>query len=188
MEKIDRKKFFDRYRETFGPLKQSQVDGLEALLGCMENDPDLQDKRWAAYMLATVQHECAGTWEPIEECGKGRGKAYGGVVFVEGDDGATHKCIYYGRGYVQLTWAENYFKMGRSLGVPLHVHPELALQPETAYRIMSHGMRNGSFTGKRLDHYIDKANCDYVSARKIINGLDRAEKIAEYARAFEAML
>ena len=65
MRKINRKKFFDGYRAAWGPLKHGQVAGLEQILGMMENDADLSDLRHAAYMLATVKHECADTWAPI---------------------------------------------------------------------------------------------------------------------------
>ncbi len=186
--RINRKQFFDYYRKTFGRLSQDQVEGLEAIISFMEADTEMEDIRQAAYMLATIKHECADTWEPIEEYGKGRGRAYGSVVSVKGDDGETHKCIYYGRGYVQLTWAENYFKMGRALGIPLHVYPELALKPEIAYRIMSYGMRHGMFTGRKITDFIHGNFCSFYMARKVINGLDCAEKIAGYARAFDIML
>jgi len=66
--------------------------------------------------------------------------------------------------------------------------PELALQADIAYRIMSHGMRKGSFTGKKLGDYITASGCDYVNARKIINGLDQADRIAGYATKLEAAL
>ena len=49
---------------------------------------------------------------------------------------------YYGRGYVQLTWKSNYISMGYSLGMgnDLANNPSLALDPGTAYRIMSFGI------------------------------------------------
>jgi len=66
---INRKKFFDGYRAAWGSLKHGQVAGLEHILGLMEQDADLSDIRHAAYMLATVKHECADTWQPIIERG-----------------------------------------------------------------------------------------------------------------------
>jgi hypothetical protein len=53
---------------------------------------------------------------------------------------------------------------------------------------MSYGMRNGSFTGKKLSDYISGTTADYVNARRIINGTDRAELIAGYATRLEPML
>jgi hypothetical protein len=53
---------------------------------------------------------------------------------------------------------------------------------------MSLGMRLGSFTGKKLADYIHGGKADYVNARRIINGLDRAQTIAQYATRFERIL
>lgn len=141
-------------------------------------------------MLATVKHECADRWQPIAEFGQGRGHDYGQPVMVEGSDGKTYTNIYYGRGYLQLTYKSNYEKMSRdlNLGDELLIHPDRGLEPAIAYRIMSYGMRNGSFTGKRLSDYIEGSKSDYTNARQIINGLDRAELIAGYATNLEALL
>ena len=53
---------------------------------------------------------------------------------------------------------------------------------------MSYGMRNGSFTGRKLSDYIDNSQCDYENARRIINGTDQHTKIAKYATALEMLL
>jgi hypothetical protein len=50
------------------------------------------------------------------------------------------------------------------------------------------GMREGWFTGKNLGQYIQGDKKDYYHARRIINGLDRAEEISRYAERFEAIL
>ena len=188
--KFDHKKFFDSYRAAYGSLNQSQVDGIESLLTCIENDPNITDVRWAAYMLATTKHECADRWQPIEEYGKGKGRSYGNPVSVVGSDGKTYNNVYYGRGYVQLTWKDNYDKMGKNLNLndQLLINPALALDPPTAYEIMSYGMRKGSFTGKKLGDYINDKTCDYKNARRIINGTDQWEKIQGYAQKLESFL
>ena len=174
-------KFIERYESEFGEMKDNPKAHLKDLLGCMNDDSDLADPRHAAYMLATVKHECANTYAPIEEYGKGKGRKYG---IPDPHNGQT----YFGRGYVQLTWKENYSNMGRILKIDLVAYPELALMPETAYKIMSYGMRNGSFTGSKLSTHINGNKCDYVGARRIINGQDCAEKIAGYAHKFETIL
>ena len=57
------------------------------------------------------------------------------------------------------------------------------LQPTIAYRIMSYGMRYGSFTGEKLSDFIRPGKAaDYYHAREIINGLDRAGTIGGYAQ------
>jgi hypothetical protein len=53
---------------------------------------------------------------------------------------------------------------------------------------MSHGMRHGTFTGKKLADYINATGCDYRNARRIINGVDQAALIAGYATALEGIL
>jgi peptidoglycan hydrolase-like protein with peptidoglycan-binding domain len=187
---FDPSTFLGMYMKEFGALDQSQVDGIEELLTFIELDPNVTDIRWAAYMLATVKWECADTWQPIEEGGKGAGYPYGVPVIVKDKSGNQFTNTYYGRGYVQLTWKANYDKMGQvlHLGDDLVIHPEKALVPETAYAIMSYGMRNGSFTGRKLSDFIFANLCDYKNARKIINGLDQWAAIKGFAEKFEAML
>lgn len=185
---IDRQKFFDAYKAAFGALTDAQVDGLKALLAAAEGDPQVTDLRWLAYMMATVKHECADRWKPIEEFGKGQGHSYGKPVTVTDPEGKTYTNAYYGRGYVQLTWDYNYRSMGSALQNRLLYEPSLALDADVAYRIMSLGMRKGSFTGKKLADYINASGCDYVNARRIINGTDQAQKIAGYAQKLEQIL
>jgi hypothetical protein len=181
--------FLAAYTKVYGPLKGSASSGLTALLRFISRDPDITDVRWAAYMLATTMHECARTWQPIEEYGRGKGRKYGAAVAIKGPSGVVRH-VYYGRGYVQLTWDYNYKTVGEKLGLgqQLLLRPELALEPQTAYRVMSYGMRNGTFTTRKLSQYISGKLCNYVTARKIINGLDKAETIAAYARKLEGML
>ena len=194
MRQINRKKFFDGYRAAWGPLKHGQVAGLEHILGLMEQDADLSDIRHAAYMLATVKHECADFWAPIIERGT---PAYfdkyepGTKLGLqlgnrEKGDGVRYK----GRGYVQITGRANYARLGELLGMgdALVTSPLVTLDPGVAYRIMSVGMRRGAFTGRKLAHYINAEGCDYVNARRVINSLDCAQKIADYAQVFEAVL
>ena len=78
--KIDHAKFINLYKSQYGALNGSQTSGLGALLSFLEQDRGVGDLRWAAYMLATVKHECANQWQPIEEYGKGQGMAYGNPV------------------------------------------------------------------------------------------------------------
>src|SRR5512133_2686896 len=140
---IDIEKFLYIYQEhEFATLNASQKSGLTQLLEYLNNDTEVTDTRWIAYMLATVHWECGGTYSPIAEYGKGKGLKYGQP------EPATGK-VYYGRGYVQLTWPGNYKTMGKILDIDLYQNPDLAMVPDTAYKIMSHGMRHGTFTGAR---------------------------------------
>ena len=186
--KIDRAKFVAGYTAAFKAPTDSQKAGLNALLDAMEADTDITDVRWLAYMLATVKHECADTWKAIEEYGKGKDRKYGVPVTVTDPEGKSYTNVYYGRGYVQLTWEENYRNMGTALKNRLLYEPALALNADIAYQIMSRGMRKGSFTGKKLETYISGDTCDYFNARRIINGTDQAQRIADYATKLEQVL
>lgn len=179
-----------QYKQQNKTLTAASVAGMQSILENIAEDPDVTDIRWAAYMLATVKRECANKWLPLEEFGKGKGRPYGVPVKVTDAAGTTFTNTYYGRGYVQLTWKANYANMGAKLGLGnlLVLHPEHALEPGTAYKIMSFGMRHGSFTGKKLADFIHDNVADYVNSRRIINGLDHAQDIAGYAKSFEALL
>src|SRR5262249_61753455 len=85
----------------------------------------------------------------VEERGKGAGHDSGKPVICPtakaNHEPKPHTHVYYGRGYVQLTWRENYIKMGEELGLDLAHQPDLALNPRIAYDIASVGMRKGMF-------------------------------------------
>jgi hypothetical protein len=194
--KLNHTTFFNGYRNLYGKLNQTQVSGLDNLLSAIELDAEVTDLRWAAYMLATVKHECADTYQPITErgaksyfdkyeTGTPLGKQLGNTVKGDG-------YLYRGRGYVQITGRANYQSLGTKLGLSgdedLVLHPDNALHPQIAYRILSYGMRNGSFTGKKLADYVNAKGADYKQARRIINGLDKADLIQGYATNFEAVL
>lgn len=170
---IDRKKFFEHVRfDPFHDFNQKQVDGIDAILNEWEKKFPSGDKRWLAYMLATAWWETAHTMQPIREYGKGAGHPYGKPINGK---------VYYGRGYVQLTWIGNYQKLGKLLNVDLVGNPDKALDPDIAARIMFEGMTKGLFTGKRLAEYFG-GHSDWTNARKIINGLDHAVTIGGVAQ------
>lgn len=189
---IDADKFVTQYRTTFNDRMNARAEaGMRSLVAAINADTEITDPRWIAYILATIKHECANTWLPIEEFGKGRGRDYGKPVEVtDPATGERSSQVYFGRGYVQLTWLRNYQRLDTELGLGnrLWLHPEIALEPDVAWRICSVGMRIGLFTGKGLPDYIHDAVCDYVSARRIINGTDKAALIAGYATTFEDLL
>jgi hypothetical protein len=194
--RVDHGKFFNAYRDAYGKLSQATVDGLELLGRNMEEDPDLKNVQWAAYMLATVKHECANKWTPMTEFGNKeyfnqyetgtpKGKRLGNT---EPGDGFRYR----GRGYVQITGRANYARLTKELGLgpdeDLVADPDHALRPIIAYRVMSIGMRKGLFTGKKLADYINPQGCDYKNARRIINALDQAALIADYATTLEGVI
>ena len=179
---INRNFFFSYVRtHLFVTLKQSQADGLNSILNEWETNHAKKDDRWLAYMLATTYHETDKKMQPIEEYGKGKGRAYGKPDPVTGK-------TYYGRGYVQLTWKDNYQAMSKVVKDDLVSHPELALRPDYATKILFYGMMNGSFTSKKLSQYFNETTEDWKNARRIINGLDKANTIADYGHSFYAAI
>lgn len=187
--KIDVDRFLLLYGQQFP--SESNSAALQKLTNRIFSDAEITDVRWVAYMLATVKRECGVKMLPIKEIGKGRGRDYDEVVKVKDPiTGQERENVYYGRGFVQITWDYNYKKVGHKIGLgeKLFIEPDKALEFETAYKIMSVGMRNGLFTGVRLAQYISGTACDYVSSRKIINGSDHAQEIAKNAVMFEEFL
>lgn len=185
---MNRSKFFNEIRTSLfnGRLSQSQIDGINFKLDAFDR---IEDIRWKAYMLATSYHETAMTMQPIEEYGRGKGKPYGKKLKHNRQPYSVPDQIYYGRGDVQLTWYENYELMGRLLGLPLLQHPDLALKPNVSAQIMIEGMTRGAsnrgdFTGVSLENYFNATRDDPVRARRIINGLDKANQIAKYHDKF----
>jgi putative chitinase len=189
--KIDRVKLFKHIKQPLfnGKFTQSQVDGLNFILDSCETWKTPLSIPFICYMLATAYHETGRTMQPIEEYGKGRYRRYGKKFKISGQPYIDTDNIFYGRGYVQLTWYDNYKLMGRELGLDLIHNPRMALNPVIAAKIMIVGMTKGWFTGKKLTDYFNTRVDNPVEARRIINGVDRAEDIAKYYHIFkEAIL
>jgi hypothetical protein len=176
---MDRDAFYDIMKEEFGSLSQEQVDGTNYLLD--EGEKRETPMNQLAYILATSWHETAATMQPIEEYGKGEGHEYGEPCPDYNDQ------VAYGRGYVQLTWQENYERADRELDLngSLLDNFDLALDPIVASQIIFEGMGEGWFTGKKLTDYVNDQETDYVNARRVVNGVDKADLIAGYAESFE---
>ncbi len=144
----------------------------------------VNDKAQMAYILATTVHE-SGAGAHMEEFASG--SAYEGrrdLGNSQSGDGVRFK----GRGYVQITGRNNYSNWSRKLGIDLVANPELAERPETAARILVQGMKEGSFTGKKLGDYLGNGKTDFEGARRIVNGTDKASTFAATARAILAAM
>ena len=178
---------FDIIRKALGRLTASQVNEFNFLASEFDKDKSISYPQ-AAYMLATIWHETAATMLPIEEYGKGKDRKYGQKFDIDGSPYKGLNHIYYGRGYVQLTWLSNYVFAKNKLGVDFVNHPELVMEKEYAVKILIQGMKEGWFTGRKLSDYIHQSRKDYQAARKIINGTDKAITIARYADIFEKAL
>jgi hypothetical protein len=198
---IARKTFFAGVRAAVfgGRLTTEQVAGMEMILARFERR-GWGDPRSLAYMLATAHHETAASMQPVREtlaanddaaiailerAWRGGRLPWVSTPYWRRDaDGKS----WLGRGLVQLTHKANYAAMSRVTGVDLVADPDRALQPDVAVTILLAGMTEGTFTGHRLRDYFDGRKADWVGARWIINGLERAAKVAATARLFDAAI
>ena len=188
------KAFFDAVREShiFGRgLTPDQVSGMETVCGVSKAAG--WPIAFTAYALATAAHETAYKMQPVRE-----------AFWLDENWRRVHLRKYfpfYGRGYVQLTWRENYERADRELelGGRLTSNLDVALDPDIAAKIMVRGMQEGWFaadrkTGKRHTLALHlPANgpakvAQMVSARRIINGTDKNREIADVAMKFQNAL
>lgn len=203
----ERRFFFDEVRKSLfaGRLGRRHVEGLSAILDGWEGLSGVVRKAAGgddalAYMLATAFHETAATMQPVRETlapsdaeaivrlerafAAGRLSSVKTPYWRPDAKGRT----WLGRGFVQLTHRRNYEAISALIGVDIVTEPTRAMEMETAVSILIHGMRAGTFTGRGLSDYFGNGRADWTGARKIINGTDRAELVAGYARAFRRAL
>ena len=163
---IDIETYFDSVRDSLfgGSMTQQQVDGQCVIVGLWNyqaTGTPMTDIRWLAYMLATVYHECATRMWPVTE--------YGTQEYLE----SREYWPFVGRGFVQLTWQENYDRASAILGLiddrDLVAHPDLALDSLIAARVMFRGMAEGWFTSAKLGNYFNEEDDNPIEARAIIN-------------------
>lgn len=179
---INRKKFFDGYRTNLDPnkkLDQNEVDALTIFLDFVDTSWKMFTGPQWAYIFATVFHETNATFLPIKE-------AY--WLSEDWRKKNLRYYPYYGRGYVQITWKDNYAKSSKELGEDFVKNPDLVMLPKYAFRILVDGFKTGAFTGKKITDYINGTTKDYKGARKCINGTDKDSLIAGYAASFEKLL
>lgn len=182
---MDKGKFYSVVRKELfgGKIKPSQLDLMEPLLD------GIIAAKWplshASYAFATSFHE-TNQFNTLREMGNAAYfKRYEGrrdLGNIHTGDGVK----YFGRGYVQLTGRNNYQKAGTYLRYNLLDDPDAAMRPILAVRILIWGMSNGVYTGKKNSTYLDKSPPDYLNARRIINGTDKAALIKGYAQDAEA--
>jgi putative chitinase len=190
--------FFDSMRAgLLGPvLTAEEVNGCNAILEAMDGLP----LSYVAYALATAYRETASTMQPIREYG---GPSYltrmydvsgarPQLALTNGNTCAGDGVKYCGRGYVQLTWKNNYARAAKECGVDLVASPDTAMRADVAAKIMRAGMVEGWFTGKKLSDYLPirgpAERGMFVKCRYIINGSDHAGEIADHAMAFQRAL
>jgi len=188
---------FRAYFLQYYGLVRAKED-LNGFMRLLTNDVAMTDIRWAAYTVATAYHETAYTFKPVSEYGKGKGRKYAKIIKVTDTNGlrgaknTVYDNVYYGRGYVQITWEDSYKGIGGKIGMgnQLHVNPDKALDMKTAYKILSFWMLNPvpKVKSTSLKNYINASQTDYYNARRIVNILNEAHKIAAYAENIELIM
>jgi len=171
--------FYDHVLPLFrGTLPDYQRERVDLIInGGLARKRSIQD---IAYVLATGYHETQ-RYLVANEIGEGQGHSYGEPQQLFPGKAA----IYFARGPVGLTHLGNYGAMSLIVGVDLVNFPDRAADWELGADIIWEGMVRGVFTKTRLSDHINVSGADYVGARKIVNGTDRADMIAGYARTFE---
>lgn len=193
-----RKVFFAEIRKTLfrGNFSQSQVNGINSLLDVWDENytssTSLYPLTHFAYCLATAFHETARTMQPVRETlaksdkqaiyRLSRSKYTRNKTYWHRDKRTGES--YYGRGYVQLTWKDNYEKAAKELSINCVSAPNLVMEPEIAAHILYEGCIEGWFTGKKLADYDTAKGFNWKQARRIVNGMDKADMIAAYAKEF----
>jgi putative chitinase len=179
---IDEKFFYDTIRVSplfkNGGITQTMVGTFNAIFKHFWDDPQYQYLKQVAYVCATAYHESAHTLNPgIREYGRGKGRVYGRVYAKTGQ-------IYYGRGLSQLTWWYNYLAMTTRIGVDMYRNADKALETNNSVANLMIGMIEGIFTKQKLSTFLDGDSTDWLGARRVVNGTDRANLIASYAKEF----
>ena len=142
----------------------------------------------ACYLMATAKHETGRTFLPIQERGSDTylSKYWNNLRLRRWlkNQFASDAVRFKGRGFVQITGRGHYQTASKVVGKDLITKPDLAEDWETAYQIMVIFCVQGLFTGVGLKRYINSQGNDFVNARRVVNGTDKAELIAGYANEY----
>jgi hypothetical protein len=204
---VNKDYFINNYHRLFGKkLSAVKQNNIFTIIDAFENDDAMKSLRWLAYILATSMHESNDTFAPVAEGYwiKPESKRVSSLYnyYTKNNPGALRTMFpngksgtaYYGRGrVVQLTHDFNYKLASLKIYGDLRLFndPDMIINDAACdLAVTFRGMHEGWFTGYRLEQFFplgsNKAN--WRSARKIINGLDKANLIAGYAMKFYDLL
>jgi putative chitinase len=170
-----------------------------------------------AYILATTEHETYGWFKtsekaPNAEEGSQEERDYFNVKYAgilgNGDFASGDGYRYRGQGFVQITGKENYQKFTAKVRSSSGEMVERNLAEYTAEELekgnskaaqdfdmaaqtIVQGMKEGRFTNgvaSLKDYFSPGKEPDFLKARAIVNGNDKAQKIADRAKIYHAKL
>lgn len=184
MHEDAKKVFFQVLREAGLNLTTQNVFGFNKMLAYAEHNK--VDVLKLPYILATAWWETAQTMTPVRE------------AYWMSEAWRKRNLRYwpwYGRGLIQTTWEANYKKMSKYVGVDLLEDPDALLRWEVSLPALFVGMEKGLYTGKDLDDFIDNVDesdeedlREFINARRIVNGTDKAATIGRIALVVEKAL
>lgn len=185
---LNREAFFVTMRDRFGRLGPTQVVGTTAILDAIAGAP----LSWQAYMLATAWHETGATMQPVREAH---------WLSEAWRKKNLRYWPHYGRGYVQITWLDNYKWLDAASAAAGLTKPgdiladlDLAMRPDIAALALRVGMEEGRYDahGKRMAERLPASGpatpAQYINARYLVNIQDKAELVEGYAQSFERAL
>ena len=158
------------------------------------------DNRQIAYILSTIKWEAPNMWWPWFKNQKeiwGENRSYWQI------DSDTWQA-YYGRWFIQLTHKNNYQKYTQIIrdmwkdfmdndgnvlkcsDIDLVKNPDIILNSnDLSIFIAIHWMKNGNFTWKKLDDFINDTQTDFYNARSIVNWMSsRPRYYADNAESY----
>ena len=131
----------------------------------------LADRTSLLMALATIRAETE-SFQPVKEGLSRYNTSPGGRPYDLydcrkdlGNRGAPDGSKFPGRGYVQLTGADNYKRIGTKIGVDIHAEPERANDPVVAARVLAQFIKDHEVAIKNA-----LAEGDLTHARRLVNG------------------
>ena len=197
-----------------GKLDQSQIDGINMTLEEIKRSKPRVSRQGAASILGQSFWETGQKMQPVAEnlmySAAGLRTTFGKYFKTDdiakkyeknpvaianrvyanrmgnGDESSGDGWKFRGRGDIQITGKDNYQRMSGVVGVDLVSDPDRALDPAISKKIMVIGMRDGMFTGRSLEDVAepDDMNPDFINDRGVVNGRDKASKIATFCAVF----
>lgn len=188
--------FADLTDDHRNPLRNSNTSqqNLILLIEEWEANDSTSDDRKLSHILATAMLESGETFQSINE---NLDMGYFPEHYAPTG--------YWGRGFVQLTWENNYEDMGDEIGFDLEDNRAAAILPTISAYTTANGMIDGDFTGRALNDYLpvttndegeqEQGQADWFNARRVVNGIrndpnhfshQAATHISEVAQALYA--